>query len=151
MLSEAQIETLIEVVSRFHGRPYRLLLWNHGLDMPENERRDLARALLTTDCRYVVCGGADCKIWHDTVDEEWIQMNLPDLDAALERHGVVMTTWHQDEPPEEVAFFFTHCTTLEEDSAPPSVLLHIGDGPAAKLLRDALAREGLNIPTDGAG
>lgn len=120
----------------FPPAPFALLLWDHGADVDAPCRARVARALLDAGCVYLVAGGAECEAWHDAFDEEIVDREL----AAGAPAPLVPTTWHEGEPPEEVAFFFVHCATVDGEPPARRVVLHVGTSPAAGALEDALAR-----------
>ena len=122
----------------FAGRAYPCLLWDHGAEWASEARCDLARALIRSNCRYVVCAGAECEVWHDTVDEVFVSEYLDQPEIVQdERH--VMTTWHEDEPVDDVAFFFVLNTNFDDHEFADYLVLHIGGEPKAwHLVEDAI-------------
>lgn len=104
------------------GAPYTCLLWDAVGAWGPAERAALARALLESGCRYVVCGGASCERWHDDVDE-----------LAAERTALggndgpfVGTTWHAGETPEDVAEFFVMHAKGPDAEPPDHLVLQLG-------------------------
>jgi hypothetical protein len=82
--------------------PYNCLVCDALGTWDPTERDALARALLDSGCRYVVCGGETCERWHDDVEEL-----LAERAAARGDDGpFVGTTWHTGEAPGDVAEFF---------------------------------------------
>jgi hypothetical protein len=65
----------------------------------------IAESLVKAECLYVLAWGHNCSAWHDAVDlanvRAWNYAEIPDS-------HFVMTTWHSDEPLEEV-FWFAEC------------------------------------------
>ena len=82
--------------------PNVCLLWDAIGTWTPSERATLLEALLASGCRYVVCGGQRCEEWHDEADELLALRGA----AAKENDPLVITTWHADEPIDEVAEFF---------------------------------------------
>jgi hypothetical protein len=59
----------------------------------------------------------------------------------------VMTTWHADESPDDVAFFFVLNTNFNEHDLKCFLVLHVGDGHATGEVDAAVRRHAVN---DGA-
>jgi hypothetical protein len=57
-----------------------------------------------------VCGGKNCEAWHDDAD---MVVVILELDSGQEL-PMVMTTWHSDEPEEEVVFFAFNLTNFDQ-------------------------------------
>ena len=75
---------------------------------------------------------------HDAVDIEVAKQHLddPDVDAQAAH---VMTTWHEDESADDVAFFFVFNTNFDHDFE-RYLVLHVGSGPVKERL-DAAVRD----------
>jgi hypothetical protein len=112
----------------FDGRPYPCLVWTHGAPLPPDERWELAQRLVTSQCRYAVCGGTECEAIHDDVDSAYIGPFLEDGAEDLQRPHV-MTTWHAGEPHDEVAFFFVLNTNFDEHDFREYLVVHVGGLP----------------------
>jgi hypothetical protein len=132
-----------DVVSPFPGALFACMIWSHDDRLTEAQRAEVARQLLQAGCRYAVCGGQICEAWHDAVDEELLQQqsNAPatTLDAVE-----VMTTWHTDESPDDVAFFFVLNTNFGDHDFEHYLVLHVGDGPAREEVDAAVRRYAIN-------
>lgn len=71
-------------------------------------REAVSRKLVETGCLYAMAWGEDCSLWDDSVDH-----------AVLDRFGYgdipdaqfVLTTWHENDPIEDV-FFFARCVAM---------------------------------------
>ena len=62
--------------------------------------------LVRSGCRYMMAWGRDCHAWDSSVDEA----NLVMFDyGAIPEDDYVMTTWHPDEPLEEIFWFSQFC------------------------------------------
>ena len=125
------------VVLPFGGRNFACLLWDHGLVLPDASSEDLCQLLLRTGCRYVVCGGPGCEAWHDLVDLVFVDEHLEASDVELDR-AHVMTTWHSNELPDDVAFFFVYNTNFDDITFDRYLILHLGTGPLAQVIEDAV-------------
>jgi hypothetical protein len=62
--------------------------------------------LVRSGCRYFMAWGRKCREWHDSVDEANLQRFD---DGEFSDDDLVMTTWHEDEPVEEVFWFSQFC------------------------------------------
>lgn len=86
--------------SPFDGAPFVALI--HALDpsISNDEMSAICAALVTSNCRYAVCAGLDCGLWHDSVD--WAHCVW---DPEYTDEKIVMTTWHEDDPIEYVMWY----------------------------------------------
>ena len=125
-------------VDPFPGSLFPCLIWDHEGRFTEPARSAIARALLDAGCRYAVCGGNNCEAWHDAVDAAFVNAHLDDPDDLRESMHV-MTTWHDGETPDDVAFFFVLNTNFDEHDFRRYLVLHVGTGPAREQI-DAAVR-----------
>jgi hypothetical protein len=132
-----------EFQAPFPGALYPCLIWGHDVRVTDEARLTLASALLDSGCRYAVCGGADCEAWHDSVDVEFVKRHLDDSEQQLEA-SFVMTTWHRDEPPDDVAHFFVRNTNFDSHNFKHFVVLHVGNGPERDLVNAAVRKYASN-------
>lgn len=58
-------------------------------------------------------------------DEKNIGSNIDKNGDLHENYPLVMTTWHKDESPKDVAFYFVNCATFDDLSFVDYVLLTI--------------------------
>jgi len=86
---------------------------------------ELLESLLDGGCRYLVCGGDDCEWWHDVADELFVAKYLNSSGAKREDNHV-MTTWHANEAPEDVAFFFVFNTNFDDITFSRFLVLNLG-------------------------
>ena len=90
------------------------------------EQSSLSLALVEQGCRYAVCAGINASSWDDSVDMAFLgsdtDFNPPDA-------RFVMTSWHDDEPPEDVVHFFANCTTFDNFEANQFVAVFLGAAP----------------------
>ncbi len=124
-------------VSPFPGSLFPCLIWDHNGRFTGEERSAVARALLEAGCRYVVCGGAGSEAWHDDVDEEFVSQHLNDPEDVLEELSI-MTTYHDGESPDDVAFFFVRLTNFDDHDFKCYLVLHVGTGETMKQVDDAV-------------
>jgi hypothetical protein len=95
--------------------------------------------LLEGGCRYAVCAGADCEAWHDAIDLEFVKLHSDDPEHVINTVHV-MTTWHQGESPDDVAFFFVMNTNFDAHDFDRYLVLHLGTS-AAVVKVDAAVRK----------
>jgi hypothetical protein len=127
----------------FEGVLYPCLIWDHDGGFTHVERRAVAKTLLEAGCRYAVCGGLNCEAWHDAVDIEFVERHLHDAEDV--RDAVhVMTTWHEGESPDDVAFFFVLNTNFDYHDFGRYLVLHVGGGPAKAQLDAAVRKYAIN-------
>jgi hypothetical protein len=131
-LSES-IPSARRLVNAFNGKRFACLLWNHGVARHVEGATMLLQSLLDGGCRYVVCGGDDCEWWHDMIDELFVAKHLNATDAERDQNHV-MTTWHANESPEDVATFFVFNTSFDGISFERFLVIHIGNGDAADVV-----------------
>ena len=104
------------------GAPFTCLLWDTTGTWDPEERGALVERLLDAGCRYLVCGGQTCERWHDDADEALAYRVAMGDGPAPE----VITTWHADEPVEEVAEFFVVHATVADNQIREHLVLQVG-------------------------
>lgn len=120
--------------------PFACMVWDGNSNSTVDEMSQIAEQVLEKGCRSVVCGGSKCELWHDIFDEVIVE---PDIDGYIEilpDYPLVMTTWHTDEVPEEVAFYLVNCATFDELVFADYVLLTVGDEGCIKPVESALTK-----------
>lgn len=117
-----------DFASPFVVTAFPCLLWDHGSGFSGADRAALARTLLDAGCRYVVCGGEHASQWECSIDEEFVRRHL-EQDPAAAESGFVMTTSHEGETPDDVAFFFVMCTNYDGHDFERHLVLHVGVEP----------------------
>jgi len=129
----------------FEGTPYPCLLWDTRGQRSLDDIQYLSRALIASNCRYGVCGGLECDRWHDGLDEAFLSQGLSNDE---EESRFVLTTWHTDESPDDVAFFFVHNTNFDDHDFKQFVVVQLGtDWTTEQALSEAL-REHATAPDD---
>jgi hypothetical protein len=139
------LDALDEFIAPFSGTLFPCLIWDHDGRATEEQRHALALALLEAGCRYFVCGGENCAAWHDDVDTEFVQQHLDEPDDVRDA-AHVMTTWHEDESVDDVAFYFVSRSNLHEHEFTRFLVLHVGHGPTRAELDAAVRRHALEDP-----
>src|SRR5882757_3375115 len=82
-------------VAPFSGTDYVLLLAIFDPAVPSNVQKEISLDVVRTSCRYALAFGAACSTWDDSID-------LASLEAEVPEDRFVMTTWHENEPIEDV-------------------------------------------------
>jgi hypothetical protein len=104
----------VEFTSPFHGQEFSLLLWSARPSTIE-EKLTLAKQIVDQGCRNAVCGGQDCEVWHDAIDE------------VRPEEPLVMTTWHDEESINTVAKYFNrHADFSENYTASRYIVVFLG-------------------------
>ena len=99
------------------GHEYAAWIISNDPTQTATERDEIASALISSGCRYAVCSGFECAKWDDAIDQAFLAS--ADFDPADDTF--VMTTWHEDEPLQEVAEFFVRHTAF--DSFAPDIFV----------------------------
>ena len=87
------------------------------------EWRDQVGAwLVDGGCMYAMAWGLDCESWHDAVD--WANIDTFDPQPVPDE-ALVMTTWHSDEPLDEVFWFAQFCAHNEYAEFAATLIVHI--------------------------
>jgi hypothetical protein len=103
----------------FVGGDYALLLYVAATDVSAEKQTEISEAIVASGCRYVVCYGHRCSSWDDSID-------VASIDAGKAESDFVMTSWHEDDTPDDVAFFFWHNTAFDNFTAERKGLFVIG-------------------------
>jgi hypothetical protein len=85
-----------------------------------------------------VCAGEKAAEWHDVIDAVFLQRLEPKLQGGPK--DCLITTWHEDEAPREVAFFFVFNTGDADTTCDLFLVLHVGDSENRQRL-DTAVRE----------
>lgn len=130
----------VPLVLPFGPEPFSCLLWDHDGRATSEQRAVLVRTLLHAGCRYFVCGGQNCEAWHDAADDEFLARQAHEARAALDIE-YVMTSWHEGEGVDEVAFFFVNCSDLHGHDFRRFLVLHVGEWADIAALEAAVRRQ----------
>lgn len=82
--------------------------------------------IVKSGCLYTMAWGAGCEAWHDRVDHAFLAHH--DFGEVADEH-FMMTTWHDDEPLNEVFWFAAACASHPTIELPVITLLHIAPEP----------------------
>jgi len=132
--------------SPFPKSLFACLIWDHAGHLGPEERSKVANTLIEAGCRYAVCGGANCEAWHDAVDTEDIKKHVAASDAVREEE-LVMTTWHDHESADDVAYFFVENTDFGNHDFNRYLVLHIGTSDVTDVLHAAVRKYARNEKT----
>jgi hypothetical protein len=101
--------------------PYRavvVLAADHGSAW----QSEVSDWLVRSGCLYMMAWGPDCSSWDDSV--EW--SNIMEFDPEdIPEDRFVMTTWHEDEPLDEVFWFAGFCASHGVVEIERTVILHV--------------------------
>lgn len=95
-------------------------------------REKVSTWLVKNGCLYMMAWGQDCSLWDDSVDHA----NLDDFEYGdIPDDRFVMTTWHDNEPLQEVFWFCEHTAKHPFVDLKRIVLVHIAPiGQKSELL-----------------
>jgi hypothetical protein len=84
----------------------------------------VSKWLVDNGCLYMMAWGPDCSSWDNSVDHANM-IEFPDFEIPDDKF--VMTTWHNDEPLEDVFWYSQSCATLTYDDRELSsaIILHV--------------------------
>jgi hypothetical protein len=95
--------------------------------------------LVRSGCLYMMAWGPDCSSWDDSVD--WA--NLADFNYGdILDDRFVMTTWHENEPLEDVFWFAGFCASQGTVEIRSTVIVHVSrQDEGEEMLRRFLAAQ----------
>lgn len=118
-----QLEQPYHFHAPFYGIAYVCILFNNDPFITNHDQQTISEQLVQSGCRYAVCAGKDCSTWDDSIDYAYL---ATDKDYNPSPETLVMTTWHDQETPEEVIDFGLHQTNFKADIAEKYLILSIG-------------------------
>jgi hypothetical protein len=123
------------------GDAFPCLLWDGGSDFSAGQREAIVRSLINAGCRYFVCGGHDSEKWEEMADEAFVDMTMTLSESEREaRH--IMTTSHNGESKDEVAFFFVFNTNFDVHDFKRYLVVTVGcDERSVNLLWSAVVMQ----------
>lgn len=123
--------------SPFGGKEFVMMLVAVDTTITGAERWAVSEQIIRANCRYAVCAGHDCSRWDDSIDEALLASD-PNFSPPDERF--VMTTWHENESLDDVAFFFRRNTSFDDFLAERFLVLQLGGcKPEEDAIRTAIA------------
>lgn len=102
-----------------------LLVWDSDVISREEVDR-VAQILLDSGCVYYCIWGLGCSRAHDIIDDV-----IVDKVMAFGMDGLIMTTWHEEEDPDEALWYFLNVTIPDDpysDDCSASLVISIGSG-----------------------
>lgn len=97
------------------------------IDTSEEYKNSVTDYLYNMGCLYLCTWGNECADWHDAMD--WSTLCKHDYDVPDDEH--CMTSWHENDPVEEMLFFLKVCanTYLESAEFEDTLILYVGNNP----------------------
>lgn len=108
----------------FKDEEYVVLLVVNDDSITPDEQEGLSQQFVATGCRYAVCFGHECSTWDDSIDYAYLETD-PNFDPPEDRF--VMTTWHENEPIEDVVEFFCSNTSFDDFVPKKFLILFLGE------------------------
>lgn len=97
------------------------------------QRHKITSVIVDSRCQYALTFGHDCEVWHDVIDETCVGDGTGD-------ERFLMTSWHDDEPIEDVIDFLWRNTSYEEFASERLAVVIIGhDCELETAIRDRLS------------
>jgi len=118
-----QIKRPYSFSSPFKGAEFAALVYIEDTNITVKEQNILSDQIVTSGCRYAVCAGYNCSSWDDSIDMADIKRN----DGEVNDDNLVMTTWHENEPLEDIVFHYLNNTSFGNFVADRLLVLVVGD------------------------
>jgi hypothetical protein len=113
-------------ISPFDGQDFALLLVGTDSISSAEEREFVCREIVRQGCRYAVCAGEQCELWHDLIDDAYLAESHDDSPSPDQ---MMMTTWHTQETLNEVVWHFRDCAISGEFRPRRWLVLIFGGDP----------------------
>jgi hypothetical protein len=110
-------------VSPFDGDEFAVLIGAQDPTITPHEQMALSDQVVQQGCRYALAMGINASSWDTSLDLAYI-LNDPLLDPP--EHRCLMTTWHDDEPPEDVAEWLILNTSFDDFVPVNFLILSLG-------------------------
>lgn len=93
-------------------------------DTSAEQQHQISTWLVKSGCRYMMAWGKDCSAWDDAVD----LANLERFDFGdIPNDQFVITTWHKDQPIEEVLWFAKNCAFHSTVEIQNTLIIHLSE------------------------
>jgi hypothetical protein len=122
-LKYLQLPRPFRFVSPFEGNEFVALVYVDDKHISPEEQEQLSDQIVTAGCRYAVCAGHLCSSWDNSIDMADLRRNNMEINEKT----FVMTSWHEDEPVEDIVFHFLNVTWFD-DFVPENFLVVILGG-----------------------
>ena len=133
-----QIQRPFSFSSPFRGEEFATLIYVVDIAISDEEQKTLSDQIVASGCRYAVCAGHKCSTWDDSIDMAHVMCNLDNVTDD----NLVMTTWHEDEPLEDIVDLFLNYTTFGNFVAKRMLVLVIGsNGATLGDIRDEITKQ----------
>lgn len=120
---------------RLKPAPYKMVVIADAAVAPEWQSQ-VSAWIVKSGCRYMIAWGVDCSSWDDAVDMANIEAF--DFGDIPDQH-FIPTSWHADDPIEEVFGFCKYDAAHPVVELKQTVLLHIADAASEDALLQAYA------------
>lgn len=117
------LERPYRFVSPFDGHEFAVLIVAQDATITPDEQMELSEQLVHQGCRYALAMGIDASSWDTSLDLAYIQSD-PLLEPPDDKF--LMTTWHDGEPPEDVAEWLILGTSFENFVPVNFLILSLG-------------------------
>lgn len=121
-----QIQRPFSFSSPFRGDEFAALIYVIDANVSNEEQKTLSDQIVASGCRYAVCAGHKCSTWDDSIDMAHVMRNL----GNVTEDNLVMTTWHEDEPLEDIVELFLNYTSFGNFVAKRMLVFVIGTNGA---------------------
>jgi hypothetical protein len=102
---------------------YAFLLVVASDSVSDDQRDQIASDVVRSSCQYALTFGPQCEAWHDAIDSACFH-------DGVTKDRFLMTTWHSEEPIEDVVDFLWWNTFYEDFEAEHLAVVLIGSDPA---------------------
>lgn len=113
--------------SPFLGDDFVVMLIANDTSITPDEQFALSLQIVEQGCRYAVCYGYECSTWDDSIGMAFLSTD-PNYNPSDDRF--VMTTWHKNEPLEDVVSWFRWLTSFADFTPKYFLVLLVGYSPA---------------------
>lgn len=125
-------ENICQAIDGYGIVPCVTLITAWAIDAVNLRARELlVKNLLAKGCRYFVCTGTYGEKLHDFIDDI----------VVYKEDQTIVTTWHDDETPEDIVYFFVNLTDIWEEKRGGLVAVLDESIFGDQLIKEALMKE----------
>jgi hypothetical protein len=124
-LKYLQLPRPFKFVPPFEGNEFVALLFVEDKQVTPEEQERLSDQIVAAGCRYAVCAGHLCSSWDDSIDMADLRRNNMETNEKT----FVMTSWHEDEPIEDIVFHFFNATWFDHFVPENFLVVFVGGDP----------------------
>ncbi len=124
-LEYLQIQKPFKFTSPFEEEEFVALLFVDEEQITPEEQERLSDEIVAAGCRYAVCAGHLCSSWDDSIDMADLRRNNMETNEKT----FVMTSWHEDEPVEDIVFHFLNVTWFDDFVPENFMVVVVGGDP----------------------